>query len=45
MVRVLGYSARFMDLPRAVQNDINSRFCFGKVRSCLKKKIKKLFSN
>ncbi len=31
MVRVSGYSARFIDLPRAVQNDIISRHCFDNV--------------
>lgn len=34
MVRVSGYSARFNDLPRAVQNDIISRFCYNNVKSC-----------
>lgn len=34
MVRVSGYSARFTDLPRAVQDDIISRFCYDTVNSC-----------
>ena len=34
MVRVSGYSARFIDLPPAVQNDIISRYCYDKVNSC-----------
>ncbi|TFF84273.1 MAG: formate C-acetyltransferase/glycerol dehydratase family glycyl radical enzyme [Promethearchaeota archaeon] len=34
MVRVSGYSARFNDLPRAVQEDIISRFCYRTVKSC-----------
>jgi formate C-acetyltransferase len=28
MVRVSGYSARFVDLPKAVQNDILERYCY-----------------
>jgi len=28
MVRVSGYSARFVDLPKAVQDDIISRYCY-----------------
>jgi formate C-acetyltransferase len=28
MVRVSGYSARFIDLPKAVQDDIMSRYCY-----------------
>ncbi|MFX1567236.1 MAG: formate C-acetyltransferase/glycerol dehydratase family glycyl radical enzyme [Promethearchaeota archaeon] len=28
MVRVSGYSARFIDLPKAVQNEIISRYCY-----------------
>ncbi|MBD3196488.1 MAG: formate C-acetyltransferase/glycerol dehydratase family glycyl radical enzyme [Candidatus Lokiarchaeota archaeon] len=31
MVRVSGYSARFTDLPKAVQDDIISRYCYGKI--------------
>ena len=34
MVRVSGYSARFTDLPKAVQDDIISRFCYDTVKSC-----------
>jgi choline trimethylamine-lyase len=34
MVRVSGYSARFIDLPPAVQDDIISRYCYDKVQSC-----------
>ena len=34
MVRVSGYSARFTDLPRAVQDDIISRFCYNTVKNC-----------
>ena len=34
MVRVSGYSARFIDLPPSVQNDIISRYCYDKVNSC-----------
>jgi len=34
MVRVSGYSARFIDLPKAVQNDIISRFCYNNINSC-----------
>jgi len=34
MVRVSGYSARFTDLPRAVQNDIVSRFCYNNIKPC-----------
>ena len=34
MVRVSGYSARFTDLPRAVQDDIISRFCYDTVKCC-----------
>lgn len=29
MVRVSGYSARFVDLPKAVQDDIMARYCYG----------------
>ncbi|MHA1490667.1 MAG: pyruvate formate lyase family protein [Promethearchaeota archaeon] len=29
MVRVSGYSARFIDLPKAVQDDIMARYCYG----------------
>lgn len=29
MVRVSGYSARFVDLPKAVQDDIMDRYCYG----------------
>jgi len=28
MVRVSGYSARYIELPRAVQDDIKNRYCF-----------------
>jgi formate C-acetyltransferase len=31
MVRVSGYSARFVDLPRAVQDDIIARHCYSNV--------------
>ncbi|MFX0002386.1 MAG: pyruvate formate lyase family protein, partial [Candidatus Hermodarchaeota archaeon] len=31
MVRVSGYSARFIDLPKAVQDDIISRHCYSKI--------------
>lgn len=31
MVRVSGYSARFIDLPKAVQDDIMNRYCYGNV--------------
>jgi formate C-acetyltransferase len=31
MVRVSGYSARFVDLPKAVQDDIISRHCYSKI--------------
>ncbi|MFO7796262.1 MAG: formate C-acetyltransferase/glycerol dehydratase family glycyl radical enzyme [Promethearchaeati archaeon] len=31
MVRVSGYSARFIDLPKGVQDDIISRYCYGNV--------------
>ncbi|MHA1764133.1 MAG: pyruvate formate lyase family protein, partial [Promethearchaeota archaeon] len=31
MVRVSGYSARFIDLPKAVQDDIMNRYCYGKI--------------
>jgi len=34
MVRVSGYSARFTDLPKAVQNDIITRFCYNNINSC-----------
>jgi pyruvate formate-lyase/glycerol dehydratase family glycyl radical enzyme len=34
MVRVSGYSARFIDLPPSVQDDIISRYCYDKVNSC-----------
>ena len=34
MVRVSGYSARFIDLPPSVQEDIISRYCYDKVTSC-----------
>ena len=34
MVRVSGYSARFIDLPPAVQDDIISRYCYDRVSSC-----------
>jgi formate C-acetyltransferase len=30
MVRVSGYSARFIDLPKGVQDDIIMRYCYGK---------------
>jgi formate C-acetyltransferase len=30
MVRVSGYSARFIDLPKGVQDDIILRYCYGK---------------
>jgi pyruvate-formate lyase len=35
MVRVSGYSARFIDLPPAVQNDIIARYCYDKISSCV----------
>jgi formate C-acetyltransferase len=31
MVRVSGYSARFVDLPKAVQDDIIARHCYSKI--------------
>jgi len=31
MVRVSGYSARFIDLPKAVQDDIIARYCYSRV--------------
>ncbi|MFX0058048.1 MAG: pyruvate formate lyase family protein [Candidatus Heimdallarchaeota archaeon] len=31
MVRVSGYSARYIDLPRAVQDDIKARYCYNKL--------------
>jgi len=31
MVRVAGYSARFIDLPKAVQDDIIARYCYSRV--------------
>ena len=31
MVRVSGYSARFVDLPKAVQDDIMARYCYSKI--------------
>jgi pyruvate formate-lyase/glycerol dehydratase family glycyl radical enzyme len=34
MVRVSGYSARFTDLPKAVQNDIITRYCYNNINSC-----------
>ena len=34
MVRVSGYSARFIDLPPSVQDDIISRYCYDNVNSC-----------
>ena len=34
MVRVSGYSARFIDLPPSVQDDIISRYCYDRVSSC-----------
>ncbi len=30
MVRVSGYSARYTELPRAVQDDIKARYCYSK---------------
>jgi formate C-acetyltransferase len=31
MIRVSGYSARYIDLPEAVQNDIMSRYCYDEI--------------
>ncbi|MBD3254690.1 MAG: formate C-acetyltransferase/glycerol dehydratase family glycyl radical enzyme, partial [Candidatus Lokiarchaeota archaeon] len=31
MVRVSGYSARFIELPKGVQNDIMDRYCYGTI--------------
>lgn len=31
MVRVSGYSARFIDLPKGVQDEIISRYCYGNI--------------
>ena len=30
MVRVSGYSARYTELPKAVQDDIKARYCYSK---------------
>jgi formate C-acetyltransferase len=31
MVRVSGYSARYIELPKAVQDDIMARYCYGNI--------------